>query len=69
MYVFGSGRCESEEGEWISGFGFYQSVGTRGVLDVCLCLGCSGVSGVGGELVADSTSVWEGGVVLCMCVL
>ena len=23
-------------------------VGTRGVLDVCLCLGCGGVGGVGG---------------------
>ena len=26
------------------GFGFYQSSGKRGVLDVCPCFGCGGVS-------------------------
>ena len=36
------------------GFGLYQSCGGRGVLDVCLCFGCGGVSGVGGE--------WVGGL-------
>ena len=32
------------------GSGLYQSYGKRGVLDVCLCLGCGGVGGewVGG---------------------
>ena len=36
------------------GFGLYQSRGDRGVLDLCLCLGCGGVGGVGGE--------WAGGL-------
>ena len=31
--------------------GLTNPVGTGGVLDVCLCLGCGGVSGVGGEWV------------------
>ena len=30
------------------GLGGTNPVGTRGVLDVCLCLGCSSVGGVGG---------------------
>ena len=30
------------------GLGFTNPVGTRGVLDVCLCLGCTAVAGVGG---------------------
>ena len=42
-------------------------VGTGGVLDVCLCFGCSGVGGVGGEWVGGWTRVWSGGVVLCLC--
>ena len=29
--------------------GFTNPVGTGGVLDVCLCLGCGGVGGVDGE--------------------
>ena len=43
------------------GFGFINHVGTGGMLDVCLCFGCGGVRGVGGEWVGS------GGVVLCMC--
>ena len=35
------------------GFGLHQSVGTRGVLDVCMCLGSCGVGGVGWEWVGD----------------
>ena len=31
------------------GLGFTNPVGTGGVLDVCLYLGCGGVGGVGGE--------------------
>ena len=31
------------------GLGFTNSVETEGVLYVCLCLGCGGVAGVGGE--------------------
>ena len=30
------------------GLGFTNPVGEGGVLDVCLCFGCGGVSGVGG---------------------
>ena len=47
MYVFGSGRCGV-------GLGFTNPVGTGGVLDMCLCLGCSAVGGVGVE--------WVGGL-------
>ena len=44
------------------GFGLYQPVRAGGVLDLCLCLGCGGVSGVGGERVGAWTRVWRGGV-------
>ena len=30
------------------GLGFTNPVGTGGLFDVCLCLGCAGVGGVGG---------------------
>ena len=46
------------------GFGFTNPVGTRGVLDMCLCFGCGGV---GGEWVGAWTRVGSGGVVLCLC--
>ena len=51
MYVYGSGRCGGEGGEWIRelGLGFTNPVGTGGVLDMRLCFGCGGVGGVGGE--------------------
>ena len=49
------------------GLGFSNSVGTGGVFDVCLCLVCGGVGGVGGEWAW--TRVWRGGVVLCLCEL
>ena len=45
------------------GFGLYQSCGNRGgVSDVCLCFGCGGVSGVGGECVGgmDQGLEWWG---------
>ena len=50
MYVFGSGRCGLRGGEWMreSGLGFTNLVGTGGVLDMWLCLGCGSVGGVGG---------------------
>ena len=35
------------------GLGFTNPVETEGVLDVCLCLGCGGVGGVGVECVGD----------------
>ena len=52
MYVFGSGGVGGEGGEWMRelGLGFTNSLGTGGVLDMCLCFGCGGVGGewVGG---------------------
>ena len=50
MYVFGSGRHRWRGGEWMRELDlcFTNPVGTRGVLDVCLCLGCGGMgSGYG----------------------
>ena len=69
MYVFGSGRCGWREGEWMRelSLGFTNPVGTGGVLDMCLCFGCDGVGGVGGEWVGAWTSFGSGGVVLCLC--
>ena len=49
------------------GLGFTIPVGTGGVLDVCLCLGCGGVGSVGGECVGAWTRAWRGRVVLCLC--
>ena len=57
MYVFGSGRRGWREGEWMTGLGFTNPVGTGGVLDVCLCLGCGGV---GGECVGGLDQGLEG---------
>ena len=53
MYVFGSGRRGGEGGELMRGLGLGSTnpVGTRGVLDVCLCFGCGGVGAVYGECV------------------
>ena len=50
------------------GLGFTNPVGTWGVLDVCLYLGCDSVCCVGGECVAWNR-IWRGGVVLCLCEL
>ena len=49
---FVSGRRGWRGGEWMRGLGldFTNRVGTGGVLDVCLCLGCGCVGGVGREL-------------------
>ena len=49
--------------------GFTSPLGTRGALDVYMCLGCGGVDGVGGEWVGACTMVWSSGVVLCLCEL
>ena len=40
------------------GLWFTNPVGTRGVWDVCLCLGCGGVGGVGREWVGAWSRVW-----------
>ena len=47
MYVFGSGRRGRRGVNWMRGLvlGFTNPVGTGGVLDVCLYLGCGGVGG------------------------
>ena len=65
------GGVGGEGGEWMRGLGlgFTNPVGTGGVLDVCLCLGCSDVGGVGGEWVGAWNRVWKSGVALCLCEL
>ena len=42
------GRRRRRGGEWMRrmGLGFTNPVGTWGLLDMCLCLGCGGVVGV-----------------------
>ena len=61
--MFGSGWIG---GEWMKelGLGFTNTVGTGGVLDVCL-----GCGGVGGEWLGGLYQCLEGGVVLCLCEL
>ena len=56
MYVFGSGWRGWRGGLGVRGLGlgFTNPVGTGEVWDVCLCFGCCGVGGVGGE--------WVGGL-------
>ena len=49
------------------GFGLYQSCGTGGVLDMCLCFGCGGVGGVDREWVGGLDLGREWWVVLCLC--
>ena len=51
MRGVGSGGVGGEGSEWMRGLGlgFTNPVRTEVVLDVCLCLGCGMVGGVGGE--------------------
>ena len=66
VYVFCSGQCGCRGGEWMRqlGLGITNPVWTGGVLDVCLCFGCGGVDGVGGEWVGglDQGREWWGAV-------
>ena len=59
--------CLAQDGVIGLGLCFTNPMGTRRVCDVCVCSGCGGVGGVGDESVAW-TRVWDGGVVLCLCV-
>ena len=45
------------------GLGITNPVGTGGLLNVCLCLGCASVGSVGGKWVGDLDQGLEGGVV------
>ena len=49
-------------GEWmrVLGLGFTNHVGTGGVFDVCLCLGCGGVGCVDGDWAGDLDQCLEG---------
>ena len=60
--MFGKGRRVWRWGEWMGGLclGFTNPVGTWGVLDVCVCFGCGGVDGVGGEWVGGLDQGLEG---------
>ena len=61
MYVFGTERRRMRwEGMRGLGLGFTNPVGTGGVLDVFLCLGCGGVGGADGELVEGLDQGLEG---------
>ena len=51
MFGFGQPGWRGGECIRILSLGFTNPVGTGGVLDVCLCLGCGGVCGVGGKWV------------------
>ena len=48
--------------------GFTNPVGTGGVRDVCLCLYCGGVDGVGESGWVALARVWEGDVMV-VCVV
>ena len=55
MYVFVHGQ-RGWRGGYVDdriGCVFYQLCGNRGMLDICLCVGCGGVGGVSGEWVGS----------------
>ena len=60
--VYGSGWRGWRAGEWMRGLGlgYTNPVWTGGVLDVCQCLGCRGMGGVGGECVGCLDQDLEG---------
>ena len=51
------------------GLDFTNYGGTWGKWDMCMYFGCGGVGGVGESGWVACARVWEGGVVLCLCVL
>ena len=55
-------------GEWVRGFGlwFNNPVVTW---DMCMCFGCGGVVGVGRVGGRLGPGVWEGVVMLSLCLL
>ena len=66
--MLGSGLCGWRGGEWMRGLGVdvTNQVGTGGMLHVCLCLGCGGMSGVGGEWIAGLDQGLEGWCYICV---
>ena len=63
---FARGGVGADGGAWMKGLGlgFTNPVGTGVVLDVCLCLGCGGVCGVG--VVGGVGGEWVGGLGLTL---
>ena len=54
------------------GFGLYQSCGNSGSVGCASVFGlrwCGWCWGGGGSVCVDCARVWEGGVLLCLCVL
>ena len=54
--------------EWVRGLGvgFTNPVGTEGVWDMCLNLGCSGVGGVGVSGLVHCVGSWGGDLSVCV---
>ena len=68
MYVFGSGQRGWRGGEWMRGLGLgFPILWEQGECWTCVCFGCGGVSGVGGEWVGLGPG--SGVLVLCLCEL
>ena len=68
MYVFGLGQGRRCWGEWVTGLGLALPImEERGIC--VLCFGFGGVGGLGESRWTAWTRVWEGGVMLCFCVL
>ena len=63
MCLARGGRCWGQVGDWL-GFGLYQF--WRNMGRVCLCFGCGGVGGIGGECVVGLGQCLVGCYV-CVC--
>ena len=67
--MFGSGRAG---GEWVRGLGLgFTKPGGTGESGMCVCFGCGVVGSVGGRGVWRTVwaRIWEGGVLLSLCLL